>query len=123
MYTTPKEKLKKRKKRKYEIAREPANTTIGEHEVKIIRVRGGNVKVRLLKEKYANVAVGKGVSKKAEILNVVDNPANRTFARSNIITKGAILTVKLDGKEVNVKVTSRPGQEGVINAVLLEQKK
>jgi len=123
MYTTPKQKLKSRKKRKYEIAREPANTTIGEHKVKIIRGRGGKIKVRLLREKYANVAISKTITKRLEILNVVDNPANRTFARNNIITKGAILAVKLDDKEVKVKVTSRPGQEGIINAVLIKQPK
>ncbi|MFN3527998.1 MAG: 30S ribosomal protein S8e [Candidatus Altarchaeaceae archaeon] len=120
MYTTPKHKLKSRKKRKYEIAREPANTTIGERKIKKIRVRGGNIKIRLLQDKYANVVIDKGVTKKLEILNVVENPANRTFARSNIITKGAIITVKLDDKEVNAKVTSRPGQDGVINAVLIK---
>jgi ribosomal protein S8E len=34
MYQTSKEKLGKRGKRKYEIAREPANTSIGEHKIK-----------------------------------------------------------------------------------------
>ncbi len=119
MYQTSPERLKRRGKRKYEIAREPANTTIGEHKIKKIRVRGGNIKNRLLSDKYANVLVdGKYV--KAEILSVVDNPANRNFARSNIITKGAILKVKVDNKEINAKVTSRPGQDGVINAIAVQ---
>jgi len=118
MYQTPSEKLKKRGKRKYEIAREPANTSIGEHKIKKIRVRGGNIKNRLLSEKYANVLIDNAYQK-CEILSVVDNPANREFARANIITKGAILKVKKDNKEISVKVTSRPGQDGIINAVLL----
>ncbi|NCN65038.1 MAG: 30S ribosomal protein S8e [Candidatus Altiarchaeum hamiconexum] len=118
MYQTSSEKLKKRGKRKYEIAREPANTTIGEHKIKKIRVKGGNVKNRLLAEKYANVIID-STYQKCEILSVVDNPANRNFARANIITKGAILKVKKDNKEISVKVTSRPGQDGIINAVLL----
>ncbi|PKP58370.1 MAG: 30S ribosomal protein S8e [Candidatus Altiarchaeales archaeon HGW-Altiarchaeales-1] len=117
MYQTPPEKLKKRGKRKYEIAREPANTSIGEHKIKKIRVRGGNIKNRLLSEKYANVLIDNKYEK-CEILSVVNNPANRNFARANIITKGAILKVRRDNKEIEVKVTSRPGQDGIINAVL-----
>ncbi len=121
MYQTPSEKLKKRGKRKYEIAREPANTSIGEHKIKKIRVRGGNIKNRLLSEKYANVLIDSTNNnyEKCEILSVVNNPANREFARANIITKGAILKVRRDNKEIEVKVTSRPGQDGIINAVLL----
>lgn len=118
MYQTQPEKLKKRGRRKYEIGREPANTTIGEHKIKKIRVRGGNVKNRLLSEKYANVLINNAYQK-CEILSVVNNPANRNFARANIITKGAILKVKNGNKEMNVKVTSRPGQDGNINAILL----
>jgi len=38
--------------------------------------------------------------------------------RRNIITKGAILQTDL-GK---VRVTNRPGQEGVINGILVEKK-
>ncbi|CEG12168.1 30S ribosomal protein S8e [groundwater metagenome] len=121
MYQTQSEKLKKRGKRKYEIAREPANTSIGEHKIKKIRVRGGNVKNRLLSEKYANVLIDSTNNnyEKCEILFVVNNPANREFARANIITKGAILKVRMANKEIDVKVTSRPGQDGIINAVLL----
>ena len=52
---------------------------------------------------------------KTEVLTVVDSPANRNFIRRNIITKGSILETKL-GK---VKVTSRPGQEGMLNGVLI----
>lgn len=118
MYQTTPEKLKRRKKRKYEIAREQANTTIGERKIRKIRVRGGNIKIRLLADKYANVLVGDAYQK-CEILSVVDNPANRNFARANIITKGAILRVRKDDKEMLAKVTSRPGQDGVINAILL----
>ncbi|MCD6558125.1 MAG: 30S ribosomal protein S8e, partial [Candidatus Aenigmarchaeota archaeon] len=41
------------------------------------------------------------------------------FVRRNIITKGAIIMTE-DGRAV---VTNRPGQEGVINAKLIEEKK
>jgi len=47
---------------------------------------------------------------------VLENPANRHFVRRNILTKGTIIeTVK--GK---AKITGRPGQEGMVNAVLIK---
>ena len=53
---------------------------------------------------------------KATIKNVSGNPANRHFVRRNIITKGAVVETD-KGK---ARITSRPGQEGTINAVLIE---
>ncbi|GAB6135630.1 30S ribosomal protein S8e [Thermococcus prieurii] len=107
-----------RKKRKRELGREPANTRVAEEREKrkIIRTYGGNRKVRLVEALYANVFDG-GKGKKVKILNVVENPANRQYARRNIITKGAIIETEI-GKAV---VTSRPGQDGVVNAVLLKE--
>ena len=104
-----------RKKRKRELGRPPAMTSLGERRVKVIRVMGGNKKIRLLSDLYANVQDPKtGESKKVKILKVLDNPANKDYARRGIITKGAISQTEL-GEAV---VTSRPGQDGVINAVL-----
>ncbi|WP_456367849.1 30S ribosomal protein S8e [Thermococcus sp.] len=107
-----------RKKRKRELGREPANTRVGEEREKrkIIRTYGGNRKVRLVEALYANVFEN-GRGKKVKILNVVENPANRQYARRNIITKGAIIETEI-GKAI---VTSRPGQDGVVNAVLIRE--
>lgn len=105
-----------RKKKKAWLGREPSKTTIGETKVKRIRVRGGNYKLRALKVEYANVLDPKtGKCQKVKILGVKDNPANRNFARMNIITRGAIILTEIG----EAKVTSRPGQEGIVNAVLL----
>jgi len=79
--------------------------------------RGTTTKVRATSIKFANV-YNEGKTVKAEILGVKENDANRLFARSNTSTKGALLTVKLGGAEKTVKVTNRPGQDGVINAIL-----
>ncbi|AEF96960.1 30S ribosomal protein S8e [Methanotorris igneus] len=108
-----------RKKRKYEMGREPTETLLSEEiRMKIIRCRGGNRKVRLLRTNYANVLDPKtGVCKKVAIKTVVDNQANKHYIRRNIITKGAIIETELG----LAKVTSRPGQDGVVNAVLIEQ--
>jgi len=110
---------KARKKRKYEIGRIPSDTTIGERKIKKIGVRGGNKKVRLTAEKYANVIIDKKPIR-CEILSVADNPANKDFTRRNIITRGAILKAKTpEGKEIQIRVTSRPGQDGLLNAISL----
>ena len=79
--------------------------------------RGKTEKVRATSIKYANI-YNDGKTVKAEILGVKENNANRLFARSNTTTKGALLNVKLGSKETIVKVTNRPGQDGVINAIL-----
>ena len=57
--------------------------------------------------------------KKLKILNVIENPANPHLVRQNIITKGCIIETEM-GK---ARITSRPGQSGVLNAVLIEPKK
>ncbi|MHA1686512.1 MAG: 30S ribosomal protein S8e [Candidatus Heimdallarchaeaceae archaeon] len=107
------------KKKKREMGRYPAETQIGERKIKIVRTRGGNIKHRLLKDMYVNVLdQSTGTTKKYKILNVLENRANREYARRRIITKGAILATEI-GK---VKVTSRPGQHGVINGVLIEKR-
>lgn len=106
-----------RKKRKFEMGREQIEATVGTHKVKTTRVRGGNTKVSVLVGGEANVLSPKTKkSKKSKILGVVENAANPHFVRRNIITKGAIISTEL-GK---AKVLSRPGQDGVINALLIE---
>jgi small subunit ribosomal protein S8e len=52
---------------------------------------------------------------KTEITSVVENHANIHYVRRNIINKGAVIETKL-GK---ARVTSRPGQSGAINAILI----
>ena len=106
-------------KRKYELGRYPIETTLGEKEVrKIQRTRGGNYKVKLLKATYANVYIKeKNASIKVRILGVVENPSNKDYSRRGIITKGTIINTEIG----LAKVTSRPGQDGVINAILVEK--
>ncbi len=81
------------------------------------RTVGGNEKTKL--SHAQTVLVSKGnKTVKGRILDVTENPANKHFVRERIITKGAILKVEIDGKEAKVKVTSRPGQNGLVYAVL-----
>lgn len=94
----------------------PTHTKVGTKKIKLRREKGGLFKQTLLTSDKINVMNPK--TKKAqttEILTVIESPSNRHFIRRNIITKGTILETKL-GK---VKVTSRPGQEGTLNGVLI----
>jgi len=97
-----------------------AKTEVGEKDKRRTkRVLGGNQKVKQGLAKNASITIpGEKKALKAEIIEVEENKANRLYTRKNIITKGAILKVKIDGKEAKAKVTSRPGQHGVVQAVL-----
>lgn len=111
-----------RQKKKRHMGRFPTETRVAserDEEVrKKIRVKGGGVKVRLYYAKYANVYDPElGKYQKAKILSVVDNKANREFKRRQIITKGAIILTEMG----EALVTSRPGQDGVINAILVRK--
>jgi len=46
-----------RKKRKYEMGRDQVKTLIGERKIKKVRVRGGNYKIKLFRDKYANIYI------------------------------------------------------------------
>ena len=104
-----------RNKRKYELGDEPTETELDEPSLKAIDARGNTTKVRALSTNVASVADG-GEVVEAEIENVVENPANPNYIRRNIITKGAVI----ETNEGEARVTSRPGQDGQVNAVLIE---
>ena len=55
-------------------------------------------------------------SKKSKIKNVAETPSDRFLAKQNILVKGAIIDTEI-GK---ARITNRPGQEGFINAVILD---
>ncbi len=106
-----------RKKRRYEIGKEQQFTTIGERRAKKTRGRGGNFRVRTLSDMHAVVYdPKKKKAVKAEIIGVVENSANPNYVQRNIITKGAIIKTSAG----NARVTSRPGQDGAVNAVLVK---
>ncbi len=106
-------------KKQRDLGNYPTETQQGKTKLKVVRTRGGNEKHRLLKAEFANVMDKEtGMTKKVKISNVVENKANREYARRRIITKGCVLDTEL-GK---AKVTSRPGQDGIVNAVLVEKK-
>jgi small subunit ribosomal protein S8e len=108
-----------RKKRRYEYGRFPILTKIGEEEIRYaVRVRGGNIKIKAKKVLYANVYDPEEKKiKKVKILEVIKNPSDRKLDRLKVITKNTIIRTEIG----EAKVTSRPGQDGVINAILLKR--
>ena len=112
-------KARYRNKRKHELGRPPTMTKLGSKDkVKIIRVRGGNSKVRRQRASYVNVADKESkIVKKLKILEIVETPSNPQLVRGNYITKGTIVRTELG----LVRITSRPGQDGVLNGVLVRK--
>lgn len=108
---------KQHAKRKHALGRDPTLTKVDEKPAtKKLKVRGGNEKIRLLRTNVANVYDPKTKKyAKAKVEMVLENPANRHFVRRNIMTKGTV--IKTD--KGNARITSRPGQDGVLNAVLV----
>jgi len=104
-----------RKKKKHELGDQPTETRVGETSLKTVEARGNTEKVRAVTADTASVATG-GEVVAAEIEDVEENPSNPNYVRRNIITKGAIVSTS----EGRARVTSRPGQDGQINAVLVE---
>jgi len=106
-----------RKKRKFEIGREQQFAFLGTQKVKLYRTRGRNQKVRILKAEFANVTDPKtGKTSRSKIVTVKENSSNPHFVTRNIVTRGAVILTDAG----LAKVHSRPGQDGVVNAVLVE---
>lgn len=111
-------RYKYRVKKKKNLGRLPTYTKLGKRKLKKVKGRSGIEKQKLLKEETANIYDPKTKKySKLKILNIIDNKANRHFVRRNIITKGAIIKTE----KGDARVTSRPGQEGSINAVLVDK--
>ncbi len=105
-----------RKKRLYDSSSMPTLTRIGKKKKVTLRVRGKNLKTKVLAAETINVYDPK--TKKyavTKVKTVSESPADRHYVRRNILVKGTIVETEL-GK---ARITSRPGQEGTINAVLV----
>ena len=106
-----------RKSKKYELSSDERKVKLGKTKQKVMRGLGGNRRTVLLSSDFANVFDPKTkVTKKVKIKNVLETPANRFLARQNILNKSAIIETEL-GK---AKITNRPSQEGMVNAVLVK---
>jgi len=84
-----------RKKRKYELGRQPAMTKLSSNKtVRRVRVRGGNVKWRALRLDTGNYSWGsEAVTRKSRILDVVYNASNNELVRTQTLVRSAIIQV------------------------------
>lgn len=106
-------------KKKMHVGRAPALTRVGETKVRRVKALGNTSKLRALAAKTVNVYDPKKKRNiKAVIEDVMLNPANRHYVRMDVITKGAIIQTD----KGYVKVTNRPGQEGIVNGVFTDYK-
>jgi len=105
-----------RKKRKRELERPRIDTEIGPDKKKKQRTMGGNFKLKLFTTQFINVTDSStNKTTKVRILRFESNEASKDLTRRHILTKGAIVETELG----NVKITSRPGQHGLLNGVLV----
>lgn len=110
-------RIQYRGRRAFERSRYATETILGEVELVKRSVRGGGFKHGLRRVDYANIVEpSTGKVSKAKILKVLENPANRDYERRGVITKGC----SIETDKGVARVTSRPGQDGVVNAVLLK---
>lgn len=109
-----------RDKRKAALARQNVLTKIASVEKRrLIRAAGNVRKLRSMTATHGNLYDPKTKKhKRVELIDVVENPASRHYARMDVLTKGAIVETDI-GK---ARVTNRPGQEGYINLVLIERR-
>ncbi len=105
-----------RTRRKYEIDRYPVETLSGQQVTITRKVRGKNSKTSLKTTDFVNLSVPGQKVKRTKILKVLNNPSNNDYERRGVISKGAIL----ETQEGKCRVVSRPGQTGVVNAILIK---
>lgn len=106
-----------RGRRKFERGGYPAETAVGEEYRVMRRVRGGNIKPLLYASERVQVSDERsGKTQTVKVLKVVSNPANIDYNRRRIITKGAMVETEIG----MARITSRPGQDGLLNASLVE---
>ncbi len=85
---------------------------------KTLRGLGGNYKLKLFSSSFCNVTdPNTKKTEKVKILRFEENPSAKELSRRHIITKGAIIQTE----KGLAKITSRPGQDGMINAVLMNE--
>ena len=103
-------------RQKFQLDRYPNEALVGDQETATRKTRGNNRKTGLKTVSHVNLVLPDAKIKRAKIVKVLEKQTNNDYQRRGVITKGAILETE-DGK---CKVVSRPGQCGIINAVLVK---
>jgi len=109
-----------RKKRNIDKGSHFLETKIGKRKVRGKRAKGGGEKLKVLAVEKINVTDPRTKKiRRVKILSVKKNPSNPHYVRRDIVTKGAVVETEAG----DVLITSRPGQDGVVNGKLLVEGK
>lgn len=107
----------RKSKRKSESIGAAVPIQIGDKKIKTHRGLGGSIRTVALQVNEGNMFDPKTKKfSKVKLINVVENKANRAYARRNIINKGSIIETS-EGKAV---VVNRPGKAGQVTLVKQE---
>lgn len=104
-----------RKPRKSEAGGEFSATTLGGSDVRATDARGNRRKQVVKRTDTVNLSVD-GETEEVAVTAVLENPADPDFVRRDILTKGALVETERGA----ARITSRPGQDGTVNAVLVD---
>ena len=106
-----------RSRRAFEADDYPFEPVVGDVVRSAKRTRGGRLSFGLRAAKEANVYDGSsGKTVRTTIVRVTANKANREYERRGVITRGAIVETELG----TARVSSKPSDDGVVNAVLVK---
>lgn len=105
-----------RANRRFEAGREPTLTRLGDDSRKVLRTFGGNTKVTLMRGNKISVYDPKAKkTTMTTIVTVKENPANPHYVQRNIMNRGTVVETEVG----LARITSRPGQTGIITSVLI----
>ena len=90
---------------------------VGPSSSRPIHRRGGHATAGVIYADVANVSDASGKTTKSKIIRVKKSPANRDYERRGVITRGAVV----DTEAGEARVTSKPTDDGVVNAVLTKR--
>ena len=98
------------------MGRTPTETLMGDAKRMTIDSRSKTKKTPALRLTQVNVTdPSKNTTTRAEVQDVERNPANMDYQRRKVITRGTIIKTT----KGRAMVTSRPGQDGILNAILI----
>jgi len=111
-----------RKKRKFEMGRQPSGTKIGPKRIHLIRVRGGHHKSRAILLETGNYSWGtEAITRKTRIVDVSYNATSNELVRTDTLVKGCIVQIdstpfkqwyeKFYGSSLGKKKTKKEGEE------------
>ena len=108
-----------RMRRKSEIDRYPHEPILGkDNKIVVRRVRGGTLKLSIKNTDFIIVNdIHNKKTIKTKIIRVLENSANKDYERRGVLSKGALVETELG----IVRVVSRPGQHGSMNAILTKE--